>query len=34
LTGSSRTGVAKKLVEKGKSKTIGVSSVQGGDEFD
>jgi len=26
--------VAKKLVEEGKSRTIGVSSIQGGDEFD
>ena len=32
--GGSYIGVAKKLVEEGKSRTVGVSSVQGGDEFD
>jgi len=34
LTGGSCAGVKKKLVEENESRTSGVSSVRGGDEFD
>jgi len=34
LTGGGRTGAEKKLVKEDKSGTIGISSVQGGDESD
>jgi len=34
LTGGSRTGVEKKLVKEDESGTIGVFSIQGGDESD
>jgi len=34
LTGGSHTSAEKKLVETDKSRNSGISSVQGGDEFD